>query len=275
MANHMMNMAAQVSLQPNVTCDTIPNIFSTDDNFDNNSAIQGSGNVKNEDEHSQDDCIEDEVDESSTDEDDYDEDWDVREQLNTDLSLIKRTGKAYAYFRPTPCAPNPGLEIAGLRRFGMPLQPQDISEIIAASHRAPYGKGTETIVNEAVRKTWEIDGDRINLRHPAWPDELNKIVATACDQLGVAGGINAVEAQLYKLLVYEEGAMFKPHKELVPHLPSSDSMLTLLSSEKAPRMFGTLVVCLPSLHTGGELIVSFNGERQSLASAPYATPHLV
>jgi hypothetical protein len=33
-------------------------------------------------------------------------------------------------------------------------------------------------------------------------------------------------------------------------------------------MFGTLVVSLPSLHTGGDLVLSFGGEKQTLATAP-------
>lgn len=52
-----------------------------------------------------------------------------------------------------------------------------------------------------------------------------------------------VSAELYKLLLYE-GAFFKPHKD----------------SEKAPGMFGTLMVCLPSSHQGGDLVLHHNGE---------------
>lgn len=169
----------------------------------------------NEEESVDDSTDEEESGDDSTAEDYWDSDM-VRGCLDTDLSKIKRSGKFYAWFKPSPGASNPGLEIEGLRRFGMPLQEHDIKDMIAESHRAPYGKGTETIVNEAVRKTWEIDGNRVKLRHPAWPEEFNKIVSTACGQLGVVGGVDAVEAQLYKLLIYEEGAMFKPHKEYVP-----------------------------------------------------------
>lgn len=28
-------------------------------------------------------------------------------------------------------------------------------------------------------------------------------------------------------------------------------------------MFGTMVISLPSMHTGGDLVVSFNGKRQT------------
>lgn len=147
---------------------------------------------------------------SDGDEDSYDENWDVRSQLNADLSLIQRSGNFFAYIRPEPSSANPGLEIECLHRFGIPFQENDIRAIIAASQRASYGKSTEIIINENVRKTWEVRGSRLRLRHPSWPAELNKMVATVCDHLGVAGSINGIEAQLQKLLIYGEGATFRP-----------------------------------------------------------------
>lgn len=55
------------------------------------------------------------------------------------------------------------------------------------------------------------------------------------------------------MLIYEQGAMFKPHKD----------------SEKANGMFATMVICLPSPHEGGDVVVSFGGN-----SATLATSHL-
>ncbi|KAF2140232.1 uncharacterized protein K452DRAFT_213173, partial [Aplosporella prunicola CBS 121167] len=55
-----------------------------------------------------------------------------------------------------------------------------------------------------------------------------------------------VEAQLYKMLLYGEGAMFKSHQD----------------SEKEPGMFGTLVICLSSDHEGGAVEVKHVGKRQ-------------
>jgi len=45
--------------------------------------------------------------------------------------------------------------------------------------------------------------------------------------------------------LYEEGAHFKPHRD----------------SEKAPGMFATLAICLPSQFEGGELVLEFGEER--------------
>ena len=53
---------------------------------------------------------------------------------------------------------------------------------------------------------------------------------------------NHVKAELYKLLLYEEGGHFKPHRD----------------SEKEDGMFATLIVQLPSIFAGNDLIVNHN-----------------
>lgn len=65
-------------------------------------------------------------------------------------------------------------------------------------------------------------------------------------------GVEApVRAESYMLLLYEKDAFFKAHKD----------------SEKVPGMFGTLVICLPSKHTGGEIHLSHAGQKKSLETA--------
>lgn len=56
---------------------------------------------------------------------------------------------------------------------------------------------------------------------------------------------------LYKMLLYEEGAHFKPHKD----------------TEKAPGMFATLAICLPTEHLGGDLDVKHNNKRLTWTSS--------
>jgi len=129
---------------------------------------------------------------------------------------------------------NPGLMIEGLGRFGVPLSQDEVRRIIDSSHQAPFGKGSETIVDTAVRNTWEIDAARIGLHHPKWSQYERTILGKVCSELGIPGCATFVQAQLYKLWVYQEGAMLTPHKD----------------TEKAPRMFGTMVICLPKSSRG-------------------------
>jgi hypothetical protein len=189
-----------------------PSGNSCNDNTAHVDANLNDGEAEEGDEEHSADLSEDEADDAQSE-----DDQNVKLDLAAALDSIKGTGGFYAHFTLKSAA-NPGLEIEGLRRFGMPLSEFDVKAIIAESGRAPYGKGTETLVNEDVRRTFDIDGARVKLRHPQWSTELDKMVTQACNQLGVPGGTKAVEAQLYKLLVYDEGAMFKPHKESVPRL---------------------------------------------------------
>jgi hypothetical protein len=68
-------------------------------------------------------------------------------------------------------------------------------------------------VDTSVRNTWEIDASRLKLLHPKRREHKERMLESVCKQLGIIGGASNVEAQLYKLLVYEQGAMFKAHKD--------------------------------------------------------------
>ena len=72
--------------------------------------------------------------------------------------------------------------------------------------------GSETIVNESVRKTWEVDPTNFNFSNPDWDVSVQRTARTAAHELGYAEGAS-IRAELYKLLLYEEGAMFKAHQE--------------------------------------------------------------
>ncbi|HRD95365.1 MAG TPA: 2OG-Fe(II) oxygenase [Rubrivivax sp.] len=100
----------------------------------------------------------------------------------------------------------------------------------------PYGRGADTLVDTTVRRTWQIGADRVHIKGRHWQAMLDGVVELAATGLGAGTG---VEAELYKLLVYDEGSFFLEHRD----------------TEKSPGMFATLIVALPSLHTGGELVI--------------------
>ncbi len=139
----------------------------------------------------------------------------------------------------------PGLRIDGVGEVSFPLNVNQIQSIIDVSHKAPFGKGSETIYDDSVRNVWEIDAKSISFHNPEWLPLMNSIVNQAKKGLGFEKQ-NTVQANLYKLLIYESGSFFLPHKD----------------SEKETGMFGTLVIGLPSKHTGGELKVSFDNRTQ-------------
>ncbi len=160
------------------------------------------------------------------------------DSINDALAAILRTVQAPGdFFAAGECALHvPLIEVEGIGPIALPLLPAQAAQLIAAAERAPYGRGADTLVDTSVRRTWQIGVDRVCIRGRHWPAMLDGIVERAAMGLGAGAG---VEAELYKLLVYDEGGFFLEHRD----------------TEKSPGMFGTLIVALPSLHTGGELVV--------------------
>jgi hypothetical protein len=140
----------------------------------------------------------------------------------------------------------PGLEIKGMDEVAFPLNTLQIKELIKYAHKAPFGKGAETILDTTVRSAWEIDASEISFNNPDWKKFIAKITEDIKPDLGIEN--HTISANLYKLLIYEEGDFFLAHKD----------------SEKEKGMFGTLIVGLPSKHTGGELLVRFDGMEVSV-----------
>ncbi|KAI1332138.1 hypothetical protein F5Y16DRAFT_214404 [Xylariaceae sp. FL0255] len=134
---------------------------------------------------------------------------------------------------------NPGLQIDD-KLITLPLDPAQVPVIRGAARQAPFGRGDQTIVDTSVRKTWELNISQFRLVNPAWMEFIKIVLNDMSQSLGMTN----VNIELYKLLLYEEGSFFKRHKD----------------SEKAPGMIGTLSICLPSHHKGGEVHLSHAGK---------------
>jgi hypothetical protein len=132
--------------------------------------------------------------------------------LLTCFSDLQSAGN-FALFEPLPASIPPGLWIKGVGTIGLPLSERDAQAIIAAAHEAPYGKGSETLVDSNVRKTWELAPGDFQIRNPEWQALLDGVLQKVCAGMGIQGDNGGVRAELYKMLLYDEGAMFKPHQE--------------------------------------------------------------
>ncbi|KAH0157794.1 hypothetical protein KCU67_g7769, partial [Aureobasidium melanogenum] len=132
--------------------------------------------------------------------------------------------------------------------IGIPLVLQDAQKLIKVARQAPFGKGEQTIVDTSFRNTWELNPSQFSLSNE-WQPYVDTLMRSACDGLGVK--TNDIKAELYKMLLYEKGAMFKPHAD----------------SEKTKGMFGTLVISLPSAHFGGSVILSHNGKQHEFQTS--------
>ncbi|KAI9166346.1 hypothetical protein HJFPF1_02446 [Paramyrothecium foliicola] len=180
------------------------------------------------------------------------EDW--VEELGEKLDIIDTTGefavrKCYASFT------SPGLRIGELGDIPLPLTVRDAGAIQNICRQAPFGKGTETMVDTTVRKTWELNQDQFQLANPQWPAFLQRVASELSADLGTPGLV----LRLDKLLLYEEGSFFKKHKD----------------SEKEKGMIGTVVICLPSQHQGGDVHLSIGSKERVLSTASASAFDLV
>ncbi|KAI1135202.1 hypothetical protein F5Y05DRAFT_395929 [Hypoxylon sp. FL0543] len=146
---------------------------------------------------------------------------------------VVATSKEHAIFA------NPGLVVADTP-IPLPLVPRDAETIRGACRQAPFGKGDETLVDTSVRKTWELDHSQFRCANPRWLPYVDILLREAAEKLG----ISMLKVEPYKLMLYDEGSLFKRHKD----------------SEKVPGMIGTLVICLPSKHEGGSVHLSHTGK---------------
>ena len=156
-------------------------------------------------------------------------------QLEELLRSVGRPGDFCAHGRLF--APMPRLEVEGAGMVSFPVPEAQVHALIEAAERAPYGKGPETLVDASVRDCWQIDAERVRLEGGAWPETFARILDAAAAGLGCPS--ERLDARLYKLLVYEPGGFFLPHRD----------------TEKADGMIATLSVSLPVAGAGGELVV--------------------
>ena len=107
----------------------------------------------------------------------------------------------------------PGLYVEGFGYIGLPFSARDAVALAGLCHEAPFGKGSETFVDATVRKTWQIDPDKIQFRNSKWPRQVHHAVSKVTEELGIIGGTGTVRAELHKLLLYEPGGFFDTHRE--------------------------------------------------------------
>jgi hypothetical protein len=165
-------------------------------------------------------------------------------KLRRALSKIDRPGS----FCTSGSAPAvlPGLEVKGLGPVGLPLAASQAKELKKHCHQAPYGKGTETVVDPKVRRVWRMEPDRFSLTNPDWTRFIAETVARVQEGLGLEK--QQLKSHLYDLLLYEPGGFFLPHRD----------------GEKLDRMVATLVIVLPSSYEGGELVVRHDGQERTI-----------
>ena len=148
----------------------------------------------------------------------------------------------------------PHVTLDGIGRLGFPLFNMAVNALIAASTKAPYGRLDKTLFNTEVRDAWQIDAAMVTVGGgDVWTSYFKKVVRDHCFHLGISKERFerlGIQANLYKMLIYEEGGHFLTHRD----------------TEKEVNMFGTLVFQLPTSEgfTGGEFTVTHQGATKTL-----------
>ena len=155
------------------------------------------------------------------------------------IGSVDRPGDYCAHGRLL--APMPRLAAADAGALSFPIPPAQLEALIAAAEPAPFGRGPESVLDRSVRDCLQIAPDRIAIGGRSWDGTLGNILDAAAEGLGCPG--DALRAELYKLLIYEPGGFFTPHRD----------------TEKAAGMVATLTISLPVAGTGGELAIRHGG----------------
>jgi hypothetical protein len=106
----------------------------------------------------------------------------MKECLSTAQSLSTFLHQDTHQYFPDPC-----IKVKNIGNVGLPLSPRDVEAVKQASHRAPFGKVIDTIVDENVRKTWQINASDLVCSNPRWEKWVEKdLLPKCCDALGVS-----------------------------------------------------------------------------------------
>lgn len=144
------------------------------------------------------------------------------------------------------------VHVDGIGPLVLPVTAARAKKLCEFAAPARYGRGEQTLTDPQVRNTWHVPSDRVTID---WGGRLPELLDEARGALGLPRTCR-LGAQFHSMLVYERGQFFVAHQDSV----TDDDMLA------------TLVVMLPSAHTGGELVVhDVHGEESYAGSRTEAT----
>jgi len=169
------------------------------------------------------------------------------EKITAALAQLKPQG-AFSAKKTTDVA-DLHIEIKPVGRLKFPIKPAVAKKLIKVAQPATFGWRQETRLDTEVRDVWKIPKSRVKIDKRRWNQTLNPTVERLKDELGLPQQ-SRLKAELHDMLIYAPGQFFLPHQD----------------SEKSDGMVATLVVVLPSPHSGGTLVVDHHGEKKRYQS---------
>lgn len=132
--------------------------------------------------------------------------------LRESIDAVESTG-SFAMAQVVEVFPPPELHVEGVGFVPVPLTSEAVQALLAIGEKAPFGQGQETLYDDAVRRTTQIDGLKLKFRNDAWFRWISEVSGSAAERLGLSCAKENIRAELYKMLIYEPGGMFRSHKE--------------------------------------------------------------
>eukprot|EP01040_Poterioochromonas_malhamensis_P023567 gene23567-28942_t len=163
------------------------------------------------------------------------------EKLKSELSRIRKladnlcptTFAASTWLHNERICPLSSIRVAGIDRdIPIPISKEDMLLLKAHAQQAPFGFGQQTLMDQTVRDAWQVDGRNVwSASEPSFFQHTvqSMILTSLKKHLGLDTYTMDVHATLYKMLLYEEGGHFLPHRD----------------TEKEPGMFGTFLLQIP------------------------------
>lgn len=146
---------------------------------------------------------------------------------------------------------NPGLQIQGISSIGLPVSLDAAEAILRGCHCRPVPEHASSDGQTAV--SYELDDGQFICRNPRWHRQVSSFARKGIAKLGVAEPDDLL-VRAEKCIVFREGSFFMP--ETRPH-----------NEPEYQEHVGTLAICLPSKHEGGDIMVSYSGQVEAITTS--------
>ncbi|KAK2750644.1 hypothetical protein FQN57_002715 [Myotisia sp. PD_48] len=181
---------------------------------------------------------------------------DIKSRLAKSLDNLPAMNFASSGSCPSEVNPAISLMVPGSSSsrldIGLPLSERDAKLISSLKNDTFYGngKGNNIIEGLSVRNSRVLKAGQFTLRNPRWDEAIQKLAEKVGTELGVPRAAR-IEAVPHKLILHGDGSRFNKYSD----------------AEADGKMFGTLVICLPSQHKGGDVHITHGGKTKILRTA--------
>ncbi|KAF8321607.1 hypothetical protein DL93DRAFT_1435838 [Clavulina sp. PMI_390] len=128
-----------------------------------------------------------------------------------------------------------------------PVAQDDILPLLEACKQAPFGRGSETVLDPTYRRALVLPAEKFAVSPAAVVDPYTIGILDEISRHLLNRSDRRIIARLDKMNVYGPGDFFKGH----------------IDTPKSSDMFGTLLINLPVAHEGGELVVFATNAKDS------------